>query len=568
LSSARVLYALAICVVVGAILAACGPGASGPFATLPAVIAPTPLPIATQAPFAASQSTVVSLPTAPPTGTPATPIPLPLPSAGGYAPTLDLPLPIAPTSATIAQAVTNTQPSAVDPTIPVLSSGRSVLSTRSAQDANRSVLLFVSLNFSTTITLSGTPAFSFVVPNSVIVPGADYYVAMFDPTNRAAGWQLGFEGPAAISGNTVVFKGSTTPFTLTGGVTYYFALYATSHIAAPPTAAPTAVPTTAPSATASPSATPSAAASPTPAPTATPTATPTPTPTPGNPVPTVTSMAFTQSGTTQTFTVTETNYNGAFTVTSSDATIAAVSPGSGTSATTFTVTAGTNSGSATITMKDANGHTATFVATVTLTTITVSSANMGTWSFINDCGVGSPAGALVSGPANPPMGTGSAQLSVGATSECIMLATTAYSGTALSSLTTMNYSSSQPGPTLAISLQFDVRYHPSDTAYGGRLVFEPYQNGTVTVGSGWQNWNALAGKWWASKTTSAGSNGLCPQSNPCTWTQIQANWPSAAIVGNTLFKAGSGWASFTGNVDAFVIGVGRGNPNTTYDFEP
>lgn len=195
----------------------------------------------------------------------------------------------------------------------------------------------------------------------------------------------------------------------------------------------------------------------------------------------------------------------------------------------------------------------------------VNTANMHGWSFVNDCGVGTPTGTLVAGPATPVLGMGSAQLTVGAANECMMLATQAYIGTKLSRLTSMKYASYQSGPTTAPALQFDVRYHPSDTVYQGRLVFEPYQNGAVVVGSGWQNWSALDGKWWASKTTAAGSNGLCPQASPCAWSQIQANWPDASILGNTLFKAGSGWTGFTGNVDAFAIGID--GLVTTYDFE-
>lgn len=195
----------------------------------------------------------------------------------------------------------------------------------------------------------------------------------------------------------------------------------------------------------------------------------------------------------------------------------------------------------------------------------VTTAKMRNWSFINDCGVGTPAGALVRGPVTPALGAGSAQLTIGASNECMILATQAYSGTMLSQLTSMQYASSQSGPTAAPALQFDVRYHPADTVYQGRLVFEPYQNGAVVVGSGWQNWDALNGKWWASKTTAAASNGLCSQATPCTWSQVQANWPGASILGNTLFKVGSGWAAFSGNVDAFAIGIA--GITTTYDFE-
>lgn len=197
--------------------------------------------------------------------------------------------------------------------------------------------------------------------------------------------------------------------------------------------------------------------------------------------------------------------------------------------------------------------------------IVVTVAHMRGWSFVNDCGVGTPSGALVAGPAVPALGMGSAQVTVGAANECMMLSTRAYMGTRLSQLTSMTYATYQSGPTAALSLAFDVRYNPSDTGYQGRLVFEPYQSGSVIITPGWQNWSALDGKWWASRTTAAGSNGLCAQASPCTWSQIQLNWPGASILGNTLFKAGSGWAGFTGNVDAFAIGID--GVVITYDFE-
>jgi hypothetical protein len=77
----------------------------------------------------------------------------------------------------------------------------------------------------------------------------------------------------------------------------------------------------------------------------------------------------------------------------------------------------------------------------------------------------------------------------------------------------------------------------------------------------------MTGRWWASNTSAAGSNGKCPQSNPCTWAQVLINWPQASINGTLLFKAGGGWTPWTGNVDALTIGVlGRGI--TTFDFEP
>src|SRR5204862_5448909 len=118
-------------------------------------------------------------------------------------------------------------------------------------------------------------------------------------------------------------------------------------------------------------------------------------------------------------------------------------------------------------------------------------------------------GALVTGPGTPPLGTGSAELgpltAASGDGAHAAIATDAYFATPLANFTDLNYWTYQPGPTLAIALQFDVRYRTSDTSYGGRLVFEPYQNGAVTVGPGWQQWSPLSGRWWASKTNAAGT---------------------------------------------------------------
>ena len=133
----------------------------------------------------------------------------------------------------------------------------------------------------------------------------------------------------------------------------------------------------------------------------------------------------------------------------------------------------------------------------------------------------------------------------------------------------MDYWTYQPAAPQAIALQFDIKYRPSDVAYGGRLVFEPYQqpaNGG-TVAGGWQHWTDLtSGMWWASKTSAAGSNGICGQATPCSWSTILAAFPNATINGRLLLKAGSGWSANTYNTDAVTIGVN--GSSTTYDFEP
>jgi hypothetical protein len=207
------------------------------------------------------------------------------------------------------------------------------------------------------------------------------------------------------------------------------------------------------------------------------------------------------------------------------------------------------------------------VAASSAAVVTVNPNNMNGWSCINDGTDATEPCNFVLGPDTPPLGIGSVQLTATTPSDRHMIATPAYNGTPLSSVSDLDYWTYQPGPTLAISLQFDVKYHTGDTAYGGRLVFEPYQNGAVTVGSGWQHWDAYGGTWWASKTSAAGSNGLCPQSAPCTWAEVLTNWPDAQIAGNLLLKAGGNWTGFTGNADALTVGTAGGG-STTYDFDP
>ena len=212
--------------------------------------------------------------------------------------------------------------------------------------------------------------------------------------------------------------------------------------------------------------------------------------------------------------------------------------------------------------------------------VLVTNQNMNGWFFFNEGANGT--GQFELGPATPPLGGGSANLIVDATGR-ESLGTQAYAGTPLSQISEMRYSTyknTNPDQAVDIGIQFDIDYDTTDavTGYQGRLVFEPYQGGTNPQQNVWQTWHALAGKWWASRTgapnsNSPGSNGLCPQSAPCTWPQVLANFPNASIHANygipgvLLFRAGGPWANgYDGNVDAFTIGVGQSF--TTFNFEP
>jgi len=194
-----------------------------------------------------------------------------------------------------------------------------------------------------------------------------------------------------------------------------------------------------------------------------------------------------------------------------------------------------------------------------------------TWGFVAEGAAGST-GAYVAGPATAPLGTGSAELTVSAASQSHILGKVMLAGTKLTSLTELAYSSYQPEGSVAVSLQFNISY-AGGSGWQGRLVYEPtYSVGTVPAG--WQRWDTLQGKWWASNTGVSGSNGLCAQASPCDWSQVLTNWPDAQInpnplFGGVLFKLGAGPATFTGNVDHLTVGVDvAGTINVTnYDFE-
>ena len=210
------------------------------------------------------------------------------------------------------------------------------------------------------------------------------------------------------------------------------------------------------------------------------------------------------------------------------------------------------------------------------TTVVVTPDNLNGWVFDGDGTVGG-SGSFVAGPGTPPLSSGSARLMLTTAASSEILVLPGNLGLALSTITKLQYSSYRSsvdaGNNLALALQLNVDYDPADTLDGwqGRLNYEPYQasgvSGTV-IQNTWQTWNPLLGKWWAS---GAPGNSACPQAAPCTWAQVLATYPNIRIHPNALFgalqfKAGSNWAGFDGNVDAFTIGVN--NVDTTYDFEP
>jgi hypothetical protein len=203
-------------------------------------------------------------------------------------------------------------------------------------------------------------------------------------------------------------------------------------------------------------------------------------------------------------------------------------------------------------------------------TVVVSPGNQNGWIFADDLpGTGTGSGGFEAGPATPPLGAGSAFLTVDANGRHIF-GTGGYGGTRMDDLLALLYGSYQDNNSntvVAASLQFDIDYDLNDaaTAFAGRLVFEPYLSpaqGAVQQNV-WQTWDARAGNWYGTRTTVtvnnvAGVTQPCQPATPCTWQQVLALFPNAGVrnaAGSAvLFKVGGPWApGFDGNVDGFNL---------------
>jgi hypothetical protein len=212
------------------------------------------------------------------------------------------------------------------------------------------------------------------------------------------------------------------------------------------------------------------------------------------------------------------------------------------------------------------------------------------FGFVQDSGT-TGAGAFVSGPSGAD-GSGSAQLTLNASSDGEAIAGNPYAGTAFSNLTFLSYKTFEKAGPNASTLQFDGDFDSTDsnTSFQGRAVFEPRVAGAAPIQTGiWQTWNPMTtpSGWWTShlNVTVGGVSvaSACPQSAPCSFQQFMTAFPNLAIRGITgqnagvpvgggvWLKAGSNWSPlpFVGNVDSLTIGVksGQVNGTATYDFE-
>ena len=211
-------------------------------------MAPTNAPAGSPQSFSATDA--VAIPSAAP-GAATVPVALPSDPSGAAA---SAALPAngsIPPDATIAA----TYSSSADSTLPALSAGRSVNGRAVRVDSTKDVVAYLKLQFSADVSLPQAPAFTFTVPRVLPTSGVTYWLAFLDPLRTAAGWQLGFEGPATVSaattsngksGTQLAFASNGKPIAFTANETYYFVVYSVSATAATPTPVPSSVPSNPP----------------------------------------------------------------------------------------------------------------------------------------------------------------------------------------------------------------------------------------------------------------------------------------------------------------------------------
>jgi hypothetical protein len=247
-------------------IAACGGSTVAVPPAIPvATVTATPTPIAapTSSPVTVVQQQAVALPAA---TVGATPEPVALPSAAGFAPTMLLPLPASATALQLTVLVSNVAPQSAPPF--AVARRAQAIRRVAALPAGSALLLYTELYVTVTLTLPAAPGFLITIPSDDVLAGAKYYLALYDLTRAALGWQYDFAGPAVVTQSTLAFAGAASPFVLAADTIYAIALFAEPQGNAPPTPAPSIAPVSVPP------------QSPPPL-----TATPTPSPGPASPAP-------------------------------------------------------------------------------------------------------------------------------------------------------------------------------------------------------------------------------------------------------------------------------------------
>jgi len=182
-------------------------------------------------------------------------------------------------------------------------------------------------------------------------------------------------------------------------------------------------------------------------------------------------------------------------------------------------------------------------------------------------------GAFITGPGNPPLGSGSFEMNTPTNADKTTLFNYDHIQTQLADITDIQYSTYRYAPSTAgvalPSINIQVDRNGGDRLPGDflTLVFEPYLQPGATIADGvWQNWDAVPGTWWASTPIVLADGTPCAR-QACTfsWSAFVAAYPNATIMGGFGVNQGSFNGGLFAATDALSISY---NGSTwTYDFE-
>jgi hypothetical protein len=193
------------------------------------------------------------------------------------------------------------------------------------------------------------------------------------------------------------------------------------------------------------------------------------------------------------------------------------------------------------------------------------------WVLYTRAGTPPTAGTFVTGPATPPLGVGSLQLTTATGAEKVFLFNFEHVGKNIGTVNAIEYSTYRVAGSAqqVTALNMQIDYNGPATGGFATLVFEPVYNtsqGPVVSGQ-WQKWDAFGGGiWWSTQPINgqcAGATATCDK----TWTEIVQNNPDAVILGFG-FNQGSGNPGLVTNVDKLVLGFTTAACPFVYDMEP
>ena len=211
-------------------------------------------------------------------------------------------------------------------------------------------------------------------------------------------------------------------------------------------------------------------------------------------------------------------------------------------------------------------------------TVQVTMSNLNGWHGFDEC-VCQPVEDSVltfrTGPATPPYGTGSVELTA-PDQEMVSLGTFQFANVFLSDITALMYSTFNEGPEPTVGiLTFGIDFFGSNPTFSmDSLVFDPAANGQTIVQDTWHEWDAINGGAALCYYNGGGfdwpnTNPPIPDTDPLSWAQIVATYPEARIRVNdsqfliTTFGDG---APFTEAINSVTFGTTSGT--TRFVFGP